>query len=75
MGNCLLSEKDLKKTIREKIINTYPYNETYLFSYGYKNVHIKNLKWSIELLDFYYEKYGVKEFKKNDKNVLIEIKI
>ena len=72
----LLTFKQSKKTIAYNIMNTEPYcnnpvNEWYLL--GTDISYLDNIKSTIELLEFYYDKYGIKKYEKNNNNILITI--
>jgi len=76
-GKELLTPNEYKKTIAYNIFNSEPYA-----SYPQSTKHLigkdidylNKLKSTEELLSFYYEKYGVNEYKPNDYNILIKSK-
>ena len=69
-----LTPKQFEKTVAYKIMNTEPYCD-----YPYKNwkllgidiSFLDNMKSTIELLNFFYEKYGVDKYEKNKNNIII----
>jgi hypothetical protein len=72
----LLTFKQCKKTIAYNIMNTEPYcnnpiNDWQLL--GTDISYLDNTKSTIELLEFFYDKYGVDKYEKNNNNILITI--
>jgi hypothetical protein len=71
-----LTPYEFNNTICFKILNSEPYCSypTYFWNYfGWDVSYINNLKSTIELLEFYYKKYGVDKYIKNKNNILIDI--
>jgi hypothetical protein len=68
----LLSQKEYSKTIAYKINSFEPYCHITNFPYE-KIIYLDKLKSTIELLQFYYDKYGVEKYIKSKSNILIEI--
>ena len=71
-----LTPKQFGKTIAYKIMNTEPYNNYPVNNWNLLGLNISyldSMKSTIELLDFFYDKYGVDKYEKNDNNILITI--
>jgi hypothetical protein len=72
-----LTQKQFKKTIAYNIMNSEPYNNQPFNNWdllGKDIKYLESMKSTIELLSFFYDKYGVNKYKKEDNNILIEIK-
>jgi hypothetical protein len=71
-----LTIKQFEKTIAHKIMNTEPYNN-YPFNnwrlLGTDISYLDNMKSTIELLDFFQDKYGIDKYTKNNNNILITV--
>jgi len=72
----LLTPKQFEKTIAYKIMNTepycnYPYNNWKLL--GHDISYLDSMKTTPELLDLFYDKYGVDKYEKKYDNILITI--
>ena len=71
-----LTNNEFSKTIACKILNTEPYCSYPLVSWhllGWNNSYLDKLKSSEELIEFYYEKYGVKKYTKSKTSILITV--
>lgn len=72
----ILTINQFKNTIAYKILNSKPYMD-YPFDNnsitGRDVDYIKKLKSNNELLEYYYPKYGLKKYKKNNNQILIDI--
>ena len=71
-----LTNNQFLKTIACKILNTEPYCSYPLVSWhllGWNNSYLDKLKSSEELIEFYYEKYGVKKYTKSKTSILITV--
>ena len=71
-----LSPKVFEKTVGYKIMNTepydnYPYNNWKLL--GTDISYLDKMKSTPELLEFFYDKYGVDKYEKKDNNILLTI--
>lgn len=71
-----LTIKQFEKTIAHKIMNTEPYNN-YPFNnwrlLGIDISYLDNMKSTIELLNFFQDKYGIDKYIKNNNNILITV--
>lgn len=71
-----LSQKQFRKTVAYKIMNTEPYcdlpRETSNF-FGKNLSYLDNMLSTTELLDFYYEKYGINKYEKKNNSILLTI--
>lgn len=71
-----LTIKQFEKTIAYKIMNTEPYNN-YPFNnwrlLGIDISYLDNMKSTIELLNFFQDKYGIDKYIKNNNNILITV--
>ena len=75
-SNNFLTPKQFGKTVAYKIINTEPYCDCPYGNWKLLGINISyfnNMKPTIELLDFFYNKYGVIKYEKEDNNILITI--
>jgi hypothetical protein len=64
-------------TIAFKILNSEPYyshTNHYMRFLGFELSYIDKFKSTIELLNFFDEKYGINEYIENNNNILIKIK-
>jgi len=71
-----LTNNEFSQTIAYKILNLEPYCSYPLVSWhllGWNNTYLDKLKTSDELIEFYYEKYGVKKYTKTKTNILISV--
>jgi hypothetical protein len=71
-----LTPKQFKKTIAYKIMNTEPYNNYPVNNWqllGTDISYLDSMKSTIELLNFFHDKYGVDKYEKNNNNILITI--
>ena len=71
-----LTIKQFEKTIAHKIMNTEPYNN-YPFNnwrlLGIDISYLDSMKSTIELLNFFQDKYGIDKYIKNNNNILITV--
>ena len=75
-SNNFLTPKQFVKTVAYKIINTEPYCDCPYGNFeliGTDISYYNNMKSTTELLDFFYNKYGVSKYEKKDDNILITI--
>jgi len=71
-----LTPKQFRKTIAHKIMNIEPYNNYPVQNWkllGTDISYLDSMKSTIELLNFFHDKYGVDKYEKNDNNILITI--
>jgi len=71
-----LTPRQFKKTIAYKIMNSEPYcNYPDYTSHlvGHDISYLDSMKTTPELLDLFYDKYGVDKYEKKDDNILITI--
>ena len=71
-----LTPKQYEKTIAYKIMNTEPYNNYPVNNWkllGTDISYLDSMKSTIELLNFFHDKYGVDKYEKNNNNILITI--
>jgi len=71
-----LTPKQFGKTIAYKIMNIEPYNNYPVNNWkllGTDISYLDSMKSTIELLNFFYDKYGVDKYEKNNNNILITI--
>jgi hypothetical protein len=72
----LLNLNEYKKKIAYKIFSEEPYSLNPMTGWhliGKDIKYLNNLKKTTELLEYYYEKYGIKKYTENKNNILIEI--
>ena len=70
----MLTRKQLKNTIVNKIINSEPYCNCPIYQNNLLQTDydlLKNLKSTPELLDYFYDKYGIKNYKEHNNSILI----
>lgn len=72
-----LTPNQFKKTIACKIIDdepyaSYPQNTWHLLGDNIK--YLDKLKSATELLDYYYDKYGIDNYTQNKNNILIKVR-
>lgn len=72
----VLTPKQFGKTIAYKIMNTEPYNNYPVNNFkllGTDISYLDNMKSTIELLNYFHDKYGVDKYEKKNNNILITI--
>lgn len=71
----LLSQKQFRKTIAYKIMNTEPYSDFPYYSPLFEKdlSYLDNMLSTTELLEFYYEKYGITKYEKKNNSILLTI--
>jgi len=71
-----LTPKQYEKTIAYNIMNTEPYNDYPIDNWkllGIDILFLDKMKSTIELLNFFYDKYGTDKYIKNNNNILVTV--